>query len=45
MILAIEPGAYFPGRYGVRVENEYLVTSAGGVELNAALAASTEEEA
>jgi Xaa-Pro dipeptidase len=39
MILAIEPGAYFPGRYGVRTENEYLVTPAGGVELNAALAA------
>jgi Xaa-Pro aminopeptidase len=39
MILAIEPGAYFTGRYGVRTENEYLVTSVGGIELNAALSA------
>ncbi len=39
MILAIEPGAYFTGRHGVRLENEYLVTSAGAIELNAALAA------
>lgn len=38
MILAVEPGAYFPGRFGMRLENEYLVTQAGGVELNAALA-------
>jgi Xaa-Pro aminopeptidase len=41
MILAIEPGAYFAGRYGVRTENEYLVTSVGGIELNAALSAAT----
>ncbi|MST31454.1 M24 family metallopeptidase [Acidimicrobiaceae bacterium USS-CC1] len=38
MILAIEPGAYFPGQYGIRLENEYLVTPAGGIELNEALA-------
>jgi Xaa-Pro dipeptidase len=38
MILAIEPGAYFPGSFGIRLENEYLVTAAGGVELNTALA-------
>jgi Xaa-Pro aminopeptidase len=37
MILAVEPGAYFKLRYGIRLENEYLVTSAGGIELNAAL--------
>lgn len=37
MILAVEPGAYFPGRFGMRLENEYLVTPAGGIELNAAL--------
>ncbi len=39
MILAIEPGAYFKGRYGIRHENEYLITSSGGIELNTALAA------
>jgi Xaa-Pro aminopeptidase len=39
MILAVEPGAYFKLRYGIRLENEYLVTSAGGIELNAALGA------
>ncbi len=38
MILAVEPGAYVPGRFGMRLENEYLVTPAGGVELHAALA-------
>lgn len=26
MILAVEPGVYFPGRFGMRLENEYLVT-------------------
>jgi Xaa-Pro dipeptidase len=41
MILAIEPDAYFTGLYGVRTENEYLVTSVGGIELNAALSAAT----
>ncbi len=41
MILAVEPGAYFEHRHGVRLENEYLVTEAGAVELNAALAAVT----
>lgn len=29
MTLALEPGAYFAGRFGVRVENTYLVTTAG----------------
>lgn len=31
MTLALEPGVYFPGRFGVRVENLYLVTPQGGV--------------
>ena len=31
MLLALEPGVYFPGRFGVRVENLYLVTPQGGV--------------
>ncbi|MHB8504202.1 MAG: M24 family metallopeptidase [Acidimicrobiales bacterium] len=42
MILAVEPGAYFPGRFGIRLENEYLITPAGGMELNAALASLAE---
>jgi len=33
MVLALEPGVYFQGRYGARVEELYLVTDAGGVEL------------
>jgi Xaa-Pro dipeptidase len=39
MILAVEPGAYFKGRYGIRLENEYFITPEGAVELNAALSA------
>jgi Xaa-Pro aminopeptidase len=30
MVLAIEPGVYFPGRFGVRVEDVYVVTESGG---------------
>ena len=33
MVIAIEPGVYFAGRFGVREEDNYLVTSAGGIEL------------
>lgn len=33
MVIAIEPGVYFPGRYGARVENVFVVTPDGGVEL------------
>jgi Xaa-Pro aminopeptidase len=29
MAMAIEPGAYFAGRVGVRVENTYAVTDGG----------------
>ena len=28
MVLAVEPGVYFPGRYGARVENIFVVTPA-----------------
>ena len=35
MVLALEPGVYYRGRYGARVEELYLVTDAGGVELRA----------
>ena len=34
MVLAVEPGAYFAGRFGVRVENVFLVTSGGGIALH-----------
>ena len=37
MVLAVEPGVYFPGRYGARVENVFIVTPDGGVELREAL--------
>jgi len=38
MVIAIEPGVYFPGRYGARVENVFIVgPEDGGVELRAAL--------
>lgn len=33
MILALEPGVYFPGRFGARVEQLFLVTADGGLEL------------
>ena len=38
MVLAVEPGVYLEGRYGARVENVFVVTPQGGVELRAALA-------
>jgi Xaa-Pro aminopeptidase len=38
MAIAIEPGVYFAGRYGARVEKAYVVTPDGGVELQDALA-------
>jgi Xaa-Pro aminopeptidase len=40
MVIAIEPGVYFPGRYGARVENIFVVgPEEGGVELRVALGA------
>ena len=39
MVLAVEPGVYFAGRFGVRVENMYVVGPDGGsLELGAAVA-------
>ena len=38
MVLAVEPGVYVPGQYGARVENVFVVTPAGGVELRRFLA-------
>jgi Xaa-Pro aminopeptidase len=39
MALAVEPGVYFPGRFGARVENVFIVTPDGGVELRDAMGA------
>jgi Xaa-Pro aminopeptidase len=39
MVIALEPGVYFPGRFGARVENVFVVTPEGGVELREALQA------
>jgi Xaa-Pro aminopeptidase len=36
MVIALEPGVYFPGAGGARVENLFLVTPSGGVELRKA---------
>ena len=37
MVLALEPGIYLPGRFGVRRENLFLVTPDGGIELTQAV--------
>lgn len=37
MVLALEPGVYLPGRFGVRKENLFLVTPDGAVELAEAM--------
>jgi len=37
MVIALEPGVYFPGRFGVRVERLYVVAADGGVELRDAV--------
>jgi D-alanyl-D-alanine dipeptidase len=37
MVIAVEPGVYYPGRFGARVENVFVVTPAGGVELRDAM--------
>jgi len=34
MVVTLEPGIYCPGRLGVRVEDDFLVTSEGGVRLS-----------
>jgi Xaa-Pro aminopeptidase len=36
MVIAVEPGVYFAGRWGARVENVFVVTADGGVELREA---------
>lgn len=33
MVVTLEPGVYSPGAYGIRVENNYLVTANGPVNL------------
>ena len=36
MVIALEPGVYFPGRFGARVEQVYVVAEGGGQELRSA---------
>jgi len=38
MVMALEPGVYLPGRFGVRNENLFLVTPDGAIELAQAMA-------
>lgn len=33
MVIALEPGVYFPSRFGVRVERMYVVSDEGGAEI------------
>jgi Xaa-Pro aminopeptidase len=35
MVISVEPGVYLPGRFGVRVENTYIVTDDGARDLAA----------
>jgi Xaa-Pro aminopeptidase len=39
MLIALEPGVYFAGRIGARVENVFVVTPDGGIELRDAMGA------
>ena len=39
MLICLEPGVYFSGRIGARVENAFIVTPDGGVELRDAMGA------
>ncbi len=36
MVFTIEPGLYLPGRIGIRIEDDFLVTEDGGVSLTSA---------
>ena len=45
MVMALEPGIYLPGRFGVRRENLFLVTPDGAVELSEAMSRPMSERA
>ena len=33
MLVAFEPGIYIPGKFGMRLENNYRVTKDGGIDV------------
>jgi Xaa-Pro aminopeptidase len=43
MVIAVEPGVYYPGRGGARVENVFVVTPDGGVELRRAFGRASDD--
>jgi Xaa-Pro aminopeptidase len=45
MVMALEPGVYLPGRFGVRRENLFLVTPDGAIELAEAVGRPLDERA